>query len=247
MAADNDPVAFVESLVLPEPGPEEARVTEGERPARDDKDKYTAAGSLVSFVAGVPFEHKQDTLDSTLLAQLAASARFDREKQTEDWYKFYRTVLENVGWVIQEFEFTDYRDLGNEFTAEKVVLKILEAIATGNDLAIVAATIEALNSLDKDAPAFKVFETESYAQRRGNFQIAVASESDGVVVLKIGAFYFVASEDIVRILWFRFKTAQTKFYKASQVLNLDDRVYSKVRQAVIEKLGNRAITFVKTL
>jgi hypothetical protein len=33
-----------------------------------------------------------------LLAQLAANHRFDREKDTLNWYEAYRTVLRGVGW-----------------------------------------------------------------------------------------------------------------------------------------------------
>ncbi len=248
MPGPEQSIAFVRELVLPatpgdlaELAAEPATITEAE-PAG-----YVDSGSLISFLPGVSLLHKQDTLNSTLLAQLAATAKFDREAQTVEWYKFYRTVLENVGWVIQSFDFTVYQASGSEFTADKVVLEILKAVATGNDLAIVAATMEALNSLDAGDGKVKLFETQSHGPRRGNFQVGVASENDGVLVLKIGTFYFEVNEDVLRILWFRFKSASTKFYKGSQVINLDDQIYQQVRQAVIEKLGDKAVTFVKNL
>lgn len=243
-----DALAFINTITLAEPDAslaalagEAAAVTEG------DKAGYVDAGSLVSFVAGVPLQHKQDVLNSTLLAQLAASAQYSREKQTAEWYAYYRNVLENIGWVIGKFSYTDYSSSGAQFTADKVILKILEAIATGNDLAVVAATMEALNSLGDDDPAVKIFETSSHTANDGTFQIAAAAESDGVVVLKIGAFGFSTTQTVTRVLWFRFETGMTKFYKGDEVINLDDQIYAQVRQAVIEKLGDKAITFVKNL
>jgi hypothetical protein len=59
---------------------------------------YVAAASVVSFADGVTGQQKEDLLNSTLLAQLAANHRFDREKDTLNWYEAYRTVLRGVGW-----------------------------------------------------------------------------------------------------------------------------------------------------
>lgn len=176
---------------------------------------YVDAGSLVSFVRGVPLQHKEDVVNSVLLAQLAANRKFNREKQVLDWYEFYGTVLEGVGWVIPAFDFRDRSDLGVEFTADKVILKLIEAIGTGNDVAIVAAAIASLQSLGGDDPAVKLFETQSHTDRAGAFQIGAAAESDGVVVLKLALTYFETNETVVRVLWFRFKSAQTKFYRGT--------------------------------
>jgi hypothetical protein len=248
MASSADPIAFVRGLVLADvPDVLAGLAAAGPLVTEGDKAGYVDAGSLVSFVAGVPLQHKHDVLNSTLLAQLAANAKYDREKQTTDWYKYYRTVLENVGWVLGGFTFTIYESGGAEFTADKVILKILEAIATGNDLAVVAATMEALNSLGDDDPAVKIFETSSHSASNGAFQIAAAAESDGVVVLKIGAFSFSTTQSVTRVLWFRFSSGATSFYKGDEVINLDDQIYAQVRQAVVEKLGDKAVTFVKDL
>src|SRR5690349_9812246 len=92
----NARLAFIRELELPdlEPGG-------GDFPAArvDDKNRagYVNDGSLVSFVAGLTAQQKSDTLNSVLLAQLAANTKFNRETQTRDWYDFFRTVLENVG------------------------------------------------------------------------------------------------------------------------------------------------------
>ena len=66
-------------------------------------------------------------------------------------------------------------------------------------------------------------------------------------VLKIGAFSFATTQTVTRILWFRFSSGATSFYKGDEVINLDDQVYAQVREAIVEKLGDRAVTFVKEL
>ena len=73
---------------------------------RDDKPAaFVDGGSTVSFISGIPVLRQKDVLNATLLAQLAANKKYDREKETEQWYGFYRDVLENIGWVIQSFSF----------------------------------------------------------------------------------------------------------------------------------------------
>ena len=70
-----------------------------------DATKHSAmvvAGSTVSFLPGMTKQQQEDVLDSTLLAQLAANKKHDREKQTDAWYQTYAEVLGNIGWVIKK-------------------------------------------------------------------------------------------------------------------------------------------------
>src|SRR6185503_12718178 len=118
--------------------------------------------------------------NSTLLAQLAANVQHDREKDTEAWYKFYRTVLENVGWVIQDFSFQQYHTSGESFSVNETVLKILAAIATSHQMAIVTRTLEVLrNKADAGDRAWTLFKTNSYNDSSGNFQVGIASDDNG--------------------------------------------------------------------
>jgi hypothetical protein len=60
------------------------------------------AASIVTFVDGLSQQQKEDVLNSTLLAQLAANKQHDRERDMAGWYGTYRCVLEKVGWVSQQ-------------------------------------------------------------------------------------------------------------------------------------------------
>jgi hypothetical protein len=93
---------FVESLMLESLGSD--RLWRSGSPAAlsdpgpQQHSSYVAAASVVSFADGVTGQQKEDLLNSTLLAQLAANGRFDRERDTPNWYELYRTVLNGVGW-----------------------------------------------------------------------------------------------------------------------------------------------------
>ena len=214
---------------------------------RNKPSGFVDSGSLVSFVAGVDQQKQADVLNSTLLAQLAANKKYDREKDTVNWYGFYRNVLENVGWVVQEFQFEKYNVSGVSATTDKIIVEVLTAIVTGNDLAVVTTTLNAVKGLSNNDNRLVLFDHASHSDSNGNFQISLCSESGGVVVMKIGAFYFSTSQNVDRVLWFDFSSSQSTIYKGAQAMNLNDDVYSQVRSTIVTKLGDNAKNFIADL
>jgi len=246
-------IDFIESLELAGPNPR-AWISEREdlRRFRLDRDLaegepagYVDAGSLVSVSDRVPAQLRQDVLNSTLLAQLAANHDYDREKETQAWYGRYREVLENVGWVIQNFSFTHQKLSGQTVRLDKTALAIVAAAASGNELEILAATIEALGHLPKDDGAVKLFENNGSKNDNGNFQLSTATlDRNGNVQMSLGAFYFEASHHEGRFLFFSWNVDDLKLYAGAQNVVLDEQIYSTVRKAIVKKLGDKAKTFV---
>ena len=79
-----DPVSFVKSLELyamPTP------VSKGVIGRLEDSKAQglVGAGSLVSFTRELSGQNKEDVLNSTLFAQLAATKKYDRCKDTKQW------------------------------------------------------------------------------------------------------------------------------------------------------------------
>lgn len=240
--------AFVQALALPDYEPRLRDAMLLRAPAEnDEKAGYICDGSLVSFVAGLSSQSKSDVLNSTLLAQLAANKKFDREKDTAGWYTYYHTVLENIGWVVQGFEFQKFNASGNSFTVDEVVVKVLEAIASGDELAVANQTLAALKSLSDGDSRLTLWNSATHSQSAGNFQIAACTEVDSNVAMKIGAFYFSTTESTSNFLWFRYSSSSTTIYKGGQTMTLNSEVYSRIRQDVLNKLGDRAKNFVADL
>jgi len=101
-----DPAGFIENLEIEILG--SGRLwRSGENAALNDPAQpqpasaNVDAASVVTFVDGLSGQQKEDVLNSTLLAQLAANRKHDRERDTAGWYEVYRTVLEKVGWASQ--------------------------------------------------------------------------------------------------------------------------------------------------
>jgi hypothetical protein len=186
-------------------------------------------------------------LNSTLLAQLAANKKYDREVQTQDWYKYYQSVLEPLGWVIQAFSFDKYNASGDSFQMNKAVIEILKAIASKDEAAVSQATIDALGALDSGSHGLVLWNSASNSVTAGNFQIAPCILSNGSVVMKNASFYFNTTESTTGFLWFTYSTSKMSLYKSTNTMTLDGDIYAKVRQAVIDKLGDKAVQFVAAL
>ena len=244
---------FVAELALPEEHEYKLPVLEkmrsfGERAIKDDAPAAAAnAGSLVSFVGGLLQQNKEDVLNSTLLAQLAATKKYDRYKQTKDWYDFYINVLANVGWVVPAFAFRGFTPTGSSFKMNDAVLQILSAIATGSELAILTATMKALEENKDNQDAVVLFDSQSFPETSGNFQILPVSEDRGDIVMALSAMQFTANKHVTNFLWWKWTTTEVNIFQSAQKAVLNNIIYSKVRQEVINKLGDKAKTFIKDI
>ncbi len=245
----SNPVEFVKALDLDHPSGLDLALLGSQPPVLKDNEKSANvdAGSLVSFVASLGTQNKSDVLNSTLLAQLAANKQFDRWTKPIDWYNFYTDVLAKVGWVFQAFDFQRYQAGGSTFTVDEVVLKVLAAIATQNEIAIAKETMDALKALSDGKKGLVLWDSNSSSAQAGNFQISVCNESNGSVVMKNGSFYFSTTETTKKFLWFSYSGSSMNINKSGTTLTLDGEIYSKVRQQIIDKLGSKASEFVADL
>lgn len=208
---------------------------------------YVNAGSLVTFESGVSALHQEDFLNSILLAQLAADKKFNRHDQVIDWYRFYCEVLTNIGWPTGNFEFTKYNEGGAQVEVDKVIIQILTALAGGVASAVLLATIKALGDLPGDDKRFVLFRQRSQHLDSANFQISRVVETNGVLQVNMGVAHFKSDQRQIRFLWFSFDSSKIELYKGGQNILLSEDTYSKVRQAVKNKLGDNAINFVASL
>ncbi|WP_284620749.1 hypothetical protein [Aquabacterium humicola] len=208
---------------------------------------FVEKGSLVSFVAGVSPQNRDDVLNSTLLAQLAADKQCDREADAMNWYKAYTTVLGKVGWTIEGANFSVYSSSSASFTMDKAVLEIAGAALTGDEAAVVAATIDALGKLPTNDGRLQLFDHSASNGKEGNFQICVCTETNGAVAMKTMAFWFTSDQSSTTVLFFNYSSAATTLKKSVQGATLNSAVYASVRNAVLDKLGQNAQQFVLDL
>jgi len=236
-----DPLSFVISLEIPEV-------------KADDNSKNTAQvndGALVSFTSNLIGQQKDDVQNSVLLAQLAANVEYNRTSQTEEWYNYFQNVLQNVGWIITTIDFKQYTSETEQITIPTFVMDIITGLvsgwASGAEVAeMVNGTIAVLNS-PAGADAQNVFGTASNTSDGANFQILACDSIKGQVTTAFIGSHMSGTQDSANYFFATYQSTSLDIFYNNQVMTLDEDVYSKVRKAVITKLGNNAKTFVKDL
>ena len=243
---------FIDNLELADPATLGIHpITRGADAGPDyDKDAFVVLGATVtvtpSTVPGreITQQNKEDVLNSQLLAQLAATKKFDRETQAMEWYKAYRSVLENIGWVIKAYEFKsrDMRD--SSFTADQVVLEVLKSIVSDDVLGLIGSTFKALKDLGEQSEPVKMFQSAAAGKHSGNFQAYPIYPDQLGVGMAFSGYEMVTTETVTSFLWFKWSSKSTRIDAAAQAVQLNEGVYSQVRAAVLAKLGKAASDFV---
>ena len=217
-------------------------------PPDNKKQGYIVGGGLTAFTENVKGQDKQDILDATLFAQRAADSLYNRENDTEKWYKYYIDVLGNVGFTLEGFSFQKYQAKGDSFIMSEVVLEILAAVATEGQSTVIQATLDVMRDLNNEDKRIELFELQSTNLHTGNFQIYPCDQaSTGEVSLALGGFYFNTAVDRANFLFFSFGTSDSYIYEGAQKAILNSQVYSKVRSTVSSKLGDTALELVAAI
>ena len=162
----------------------------------------------MSFTENLSGQNKEDVLNSTLLAQLAANKKYDRKSQHDEWYMFYMKVLENVGLAMHGL-----RRVSNLISTSKSRARLkfqkwlsscschwLEKTIPTYMKSLVKKTLAALQ---KSSSYHHVVWLNSSSAKSGNFQIVPCTldKSEQVTVGFIGC-YFEASNVNYRFLFF---------------------------------------------
>lgn len=196
------------------------------------------AGSLVSFVEGLDAQSKDDVLDSLQLAQRAANAAADRFADVRSWYPQYLEVLNQVGWVTEQFAFVERDQSEGELRMDQAALAVLTAIATQNQLAILKEAVAALGSLAESDGTIRLFAQMSAHEGLGNFQMGAAQRAgNGVVGLAMGAYHFRAVDTTARIVFLKRTTRALRLWTAAQRITLDTATYAENRAEIRRMLG----------
>ena len=202
----------------------------------DNLQAAVSAGSLLSFVDGINSQDTQDVLDCVQLASRVASKKHDRFTEVKNWYGSYLEVLENVGWAADQFAFATYDQDEGDLHMDKAALSLIATIATGNQLAILKKSIEALKSLSEGEKPIKVFEYYASAQTSGNFQLgSVQQGSNGTIGMAMGAFHFRSVTHKKKFLFFSWGQEDVNFWTSAQKMTLNKAMYAPLRKKNTEK------------
>lgn len=201
------------------------------------EESFFNAKSLVSFASGVSAKNKQDVLNSTLFAQLAANKQFPEETQIIDWYKYFMTVMGNIGWIVEANEISEFNSSKDLVEIENVIIDILTTALGGNYVNIITKTLAAIKTLKAGDTTINAFEKNSHSTTKGAFQVGLAVDEGELAALTLGTFLITSSTQIKSILFFKSTKDKIHIEYCSRKATLNPEVYSHIRETINAKIN----------
>jgi hypothetical protein len=205
---------------------------------------------VVSFDATVDPLWRQDLVNSTLLAQLAAKKKVPDNTRLFDWYDAYFDALGHIGWAVRDRSFSVYTESSENFQAHEAILKVAASLLgpTAASLALVTTTLEALQSMSADSPWITLLDRESRSASAAKFQVSVAEQMpSGELNVSLMAFGLEARSTMTQVLFFRSLASQVTLRHCSAKVAVDTVVLAGVRDALRARLVGFANDFVRQL
>lgn len=203
------------------------------------KQAQVVGAGVFSFAQGVDATVREAISDSALLAQLVANKKFDFSKNPREWFKAYASVLENVGWTLQEGGWTDYSAVGTNVEVNDQILTVMTAILgpATTALAIIKATVDALKAMTPGSSWFTIFSRDSQKAKIARFQIGLVDKDPaGDVFVSLLACLIEAQDTITQLLFFKFSQANAKFSANSSKVSIDRAAFTELGPSIRTKI-----------
>ena len=215
------------------------------------KNQAMVVGSdIMSFVQGVTTEQREDIVNSSLIAQLAAKKRVSDPSQIYDWYNVYFEVLSQIGWVIQDQGFSTYSETSAGFDAHEAILKVATALLGpgATALTMVMTTLEALKTMSSDSPWMTLFNRESQSANTARFQVTLAEQvKDNQFLVSLMAFGLEANKTLTQVLFFKLTSSEASLKHYSGKVTIDTHILSTIRQDIKDRIAAFSREYVKQL
>ena len=221
-------------------------------PALEEKtaQALVAGAGLIMAEQGIAAQLKEDIVNSTLLAQFAASSAVADSTDVIAWYNEYFNALQQLGWVMTSRNFQEFQQSGKSFQVHKAIMSVL-SVALGpaaTTLAVVKSVLEGLEEVGSDKGWLTLFDREAVSAKVAKFQLVTAQPAaGGLVDIGLFAFSVEAKKKVTQVLFFKFKKSDAKLRHAGGTASISEQLLASVRDALKTKLENIARDFVASI
>lgn len=191
-----------------------------------------------SFAAGVEADIRTAISNSALLAQLVANKQENAAGDPLKWYEAYVTVLQNIGWVVQQSGFTDCDTQGTQVEVNQEILTVMTAVLGPSPaaLAIITATVQALKNMQPGSPWLTLFSRETQKASSAHFQIGlVDKDANGQTFVAMCAFVLESNQNITQVLFFKWKEAHARFRANTANVSLNVPSLKDLNDTIVQK------------
>ncbi len=199
---------------------------------------YLNFKGLNTFSHNISEAQQEDVLNSLLLAQRAATKAYPQHSEIYQWYTLYFEVLEKLGWLISNKDFTKYKEKSNSFELDKAIITVLQDILSVNQIKILMKSLELIKSLGEDDKRLMAFEKNTQSYDRGNFQLGLSESTNGNLSILGTGFILSSEKNMSRFLFLKFDKEHINMEFAFYRAELVPHEFNKYRDLVKEKLSD---------
>lgn len=194
---------------------------------------------LIVAAEKVPVETRQDLINCTLFAQLAASGEVADASQVNAWYDAYFRALTALGWAQSDSQFQEYEFKSENAEANKAIIPVLNTLLgpQASAIAVVKAVLEGLQSMEENAPWMTLFDQQTRTEKSARFQVATADlDANGVLQIALVAFDLKARAKFTQVLFFKFASSSVKLRYSAGKATIYEAALREQRDAIAERL-----------
>ncbi len=203
--------------------------------------------SLVVASADVPVTTRQDLINCTLFAQLAAGGEVADPSDVVNWYAAYFRGLTALGWAQSDVQFEQYDAGSKGLEANKAIIEVLTVLLgpQAAALAVVKTTLDALASMDQGNPWITLFNRESKSAKSAKFQVATAQiDANGLLEIALVGFNLQSKSTLTQVLFFKYGSNKTKLSYASGKATIYEAALAGQRAAIAQRLDAYRTAYV---
>jgi len=243
--------AFVQKAKFPK-APVRMRVRGGapeppiELKANEAQSLVVGAGLIVA-AEKVPVQVREDLINCTLFAQLAASGEVEDPTMVSAWYDAYFRALTTLGWAQSAMQFENYEFNSVNAEAHKAIIPVLTALLGPHAaaLSVLKIALEGLKSMEENAPWITLFDQQSRTERSARFQIATAQvDESGLLQTALVAFDLKARSKLTQVLFLKFSASSTSLKYSAGKATIYEAALREQREAIVARLAEYRAAYV---
>lgn len=193
-------------------------------------------GHASAITRNLSGEQKEAVEISSLWAQLAANAAFDRVTQPEKWFKKYTDFLHTAGWVGQASRFDSLDKAGRLGSGDNVVMLLMEREGY-NEKAIdtFRRMIKTLKGTAAGQRAYALWKKDTRKLNEASFEVGICELDRDDVVWKISSHSYNTKGFDGDILFFRFSSDEIHYRYSFESLKLSMTAWDDVKALIKDK------------
>lgn len=205
-----------------------------------DAQSLVVGSGLIAAAQNVPKETREDLVNCTLFAQLAASGAVTDPQRIAEWYAAYFKTLTAIGWAQSDTQFEEYDFNSKTAEAHKAIIKVLTLLLGPGAaaLTVVQTVLEALQSMNEDSPWITLFDRQSKTGKSARFQVATAQiDPGGLLQIGLVGFELVVKASLTQVLFVKYASNSTKLKYAAGKATIYEAALRDQREALAARLA----------